>query len=234
MKIFFSPSRTVVQNEKPRAKLMPNTELDDQSPQYPETTEKLALDILKNHFDETGWPVEVTLKKLMDRYRITENEDKNCVTVEIERHRAVLGETYIPGAPMSAYQTYWMRYDVNVQTGEVDYLGEEEGEVSVNIPNLVDSHLSNDCFWLSIEPEDDAPEIYRISEEVIGESILVSDCKEAESFVLSFCPGMVGYFKDRLDDCDIDLRAIERYVELYEIELRKQLLQKLDSLWLTK
>lgn len=213
---------------------MLNTELDDQSPQHPETVEKLALDILKNHFDKTGWPVEVTLKKLMDRYHITDNEDKNCVTVEIERHRAVLGDTYIPGVPMSAYQTYWMRYDVNVQTGEVDDLGEQEGEITVNISDLVDRHLSFDYFWLSIEPEDDTPEIYRISEEVIGESILVSDCKEAESFVLSFCPGMVEYFKNSLSDQDIDRRTIERYVELYEKELRKQILQKLDSLWLNK
>jgi hypothetical protein len=213
---------------------MLNTELDDQSPQNFETAEKLALDILENHFDETGWPVDVTRKKLMDRYRITDNKDKNAVTIEIERHRAVLGETYIPGAPMSAYQTYWMRYDVNVQTGEVDYLDEEEGKITANIPDLVDSHLSNDYFWLSIEPEDDTPGIYRISELVMKEAVLVSDCKEAESFVLSLCPRMVEYFKDHLGDYDADQFTVERYAKLYEIELCNQIWQKLDSLWLNK
>ncbi|WP_404360444.1 hypothetical protein [Methylotuvimicrobium sp. KM1] len=206
---------------------MLNTKLNDQNPQHTEAAEILALDILENHFNKIGWPVDVTPKKLMDRYRITENEDKNCVTVEIERHRAVLGDTYIPGVPMSAYQTYWMQYNVNLQTGEVDDLGEQDGDIAINISGLVDSHLSFDYFWLSIEPEEDTPGIYRISESVMGESKLVSDYKEMESFVLSFCPGMVEYFKDRLGDEDIDLRIIERYVELYEIELREQILHKL-------
>ena len=75
------------------------------------------FETLKNHFNSTGWPLDLNEQKLDQRSRIssclTEND---CPIVEIEKHRAILGDCYIKGLPMNAYKTYFMRYSINPST----------------------------------------------------------------------------------------------------------------------
>lgn len=70
-----------------------------------------VIRILESHFDKEGWPVDVDRSKLHDRCRITSDAAfPESAVVEIERHRAILGDTYIRGQRMRAFETYYMRY----------------------------------------------------------------------------------------------------------------------------
>lgn len=67
-----------------------------------------------------GWPLNVNRSKLSERSSIVANDAATApVIVEIERHRPILGMTYTKGLGMDAFETYFMRYAVDVSDNSV-------------------------------------------------------------------------------------------------------------------
>ena len=56
-------------------------------------------------------PTGLTVRKIQDRSALLKTgDDDHIIYFETERHNAILGATYTPGCPMSAYVTRWIKY----------------------------------------------------------------------------------------------------------------------------
>lgn len=141
------------------------------------------LEILVVHFNNSSWPPYLNRDKLSERSSVLEYPKRpGWHLVKIERHQAAFGATYQKGLPMTAYQTYYMRYAVNQTTGEVEELPATYEDVDIedfDLKGLIDEYLkeTND---LSIESTDDGK--YQIRDRTTKENITVSTWKEAENF----------------------------------------------------
>lgn len=73
-----------------------------------------------------------TLEKFFERAMV-ESYDGDVLIFEIERHRAILGDSYTPGAAMAAFETYWPRFEYRIDSKELKALPERrDREVDVN------------------------------------------------------------------------------------------------------
>ena len=132
-----------------------------------------AVKILESSFDAQGWPIDLNSDKLRKRYRITsDSELPGDWIVEIERHRSILGVTYNRGLPMSAFETYKVRYAVNVAEMTVRELSEKTEGVEVNVFQLVNAALSSEVFYPSIAPTMNG---YIVLESVSKEALINSE-----------------------------------------------------------
>ncbi len=189
------------------------------------------LDTLIENFNDTGWPVDVNKEKLLNRSTVhAKSSEPNIKVVKIERHRAILGDQYSKGLSMNAYQTYWMSYSVNELTHEVIDLGEQAGPCSIDIEGLVEKHLDNESFSLNIEPIDDG--LYLIEEHVYNLKREITSVEEICDCIFEIMPGFVDYFRMLIDLQDsIDQIEKDKFISGYQLELRKQLIEKANRLW---
>jgi hypothetical protein len=147
---------------------------------------KDILIILIAHFNNNDWPFGVNEAKLYDRSSISIDKKRpGWYIVEIERHRSALNATYRKGQPMAAYQTYWMRYAVHRETGEVESLSETSDEIDiddVDVEGLVDEAIEEGV-ELSMNLMEDGK--YRIHDGVSKCDIIISTHEEAKAFALT-------------------------------------------------
>ena len=190
-----------------------------------------TLDFLISYFNDNGWPYHVDVKKLLSRYSISSiDSDHNIKKLEIERHRPILGDQYCPGLPMDAYQTYSMVYLINLSTGKVEVLGEEEGVYKVDIAGFVAKELAYERFYLGIEPLDNGE--YRVSECVSGNKIDVVSIDDTYKLSSDIMPGYIDYFALQLDMLEfISQIEKDKFLSEYKVELQRQMINKLNDLW---
>lgn len=175
---------------------------------------------LTDYFDSNGWPSDLDHNKLMDRYSVSLDESKpGFAIVKVERHRAICGTTYIKGVPMSAMETYSMRYAINLSNPEVKELNEISEEISIDIQGTVSEHLETDKFDLHIEPVDEKR--YRISDYVSGVEIIIATFDDAKEFVLEFVDGFVELFEIHLDMHSIEGSQKNKLITDYKKVLKK-------------
>lgn len=190
-----------------------------------------TLDFLISYFNDSGWPYEIDLKKLRSKSSISSiDSDPNIKKLKIERHRAILGAQYRQGLPMDAYQTYWMVYLINLSTGKVEDLGEEEGGCNVDISGLIEKELDFEFFSLGIELMDNGE--YRVSESVSGGKIDAVSIDHAYKLLSDITPNRINYFKEELDNQEL-ISQIEKdnFLSEYKVELQRQIINKLNDLW---
>lgn len=192
-----------------------------------------VLTLLVSHFDKSGWPTGVGPEKLWERARVASFEESaGIAVVEIERHRAVVGASYIRGVGMNAFEEYFMRYSVDVVSGIAHELAERHGRYGVNVAGLVDEHLSTDSFCLSISCAENG--CFEIREDVSHESSIVSNLNEAREFVQTlgdlfsdcFSEILLGSFGE-----NISSSTKQEMRRNYDKALTSALLEQVDRLW---
>ena len=192
------------------------------------------IDALIAFFNSTTWPLDVDESKLRSRYAIVQDDSwPGFDVVEIERHRAAMGASYRRGLPMSAMQTYYMRYAINRVDLHVRILPERQDEAgpAFDVDMLVDEHLSPEGFDLRVTAIDTMH--YEIREEITHEKETIADLDEAKEFALSFEDALVERFDDdiSMDYPQLDEDKRERLSECYKAALHSALKQKAEEAW---
>lgn len=193
------------------------------------------LNTLVSYFDLNGWPLHITMEKLQARSSFSQDDALPLWdVVEIERHRPILGTTYTQGSAMDAFETYYMRYGVNVATSEAIELAERPGKVKINTIGIVDSELSADSFYLSVEAVDATS--YLIREGVSGEEAQVTSLDEAREFALSLSESFVDRFSDALDrefpdQSQVDHARRTELLSSYEENLKEKISARAKRAW---
>ena len=194
-----------------------------------------TIDILVRHFNRNKWPQDVTIEKLQTRFGIS-NDDALPLwdVVEIERHRPILGTNYTSGLAMAAFETYYMRYGVNVSTSEVRELPERSGEIKIDSSGIAESDLSADSFSLSVEAIDATN--YLIRESTSGEHAQVTSFYEVREFALTLSDQFVDYFYETLDREFSDHARIDRakrteILSSYEKSLKEKISALAKRAW---
>ena len=192
----------------------------------------MPLETLINYFDNKGWPGDVDEDKLHERYSISEEPyEKGWDVIEIERHRAILGDTYGKGQPMRAFQTYWMRYAVNPKTKNVKELSEKSGEICIDdMPSYVDETLPEEC-ELSITLLEDGN--YLIRDLICNSERIISTIEEAKAFALELVDDLAGNFQTILADDGFPLsdEQLKQLRDEYTENVRYQIIDSVENLW---
>lgn len=188
---------------------------------------------LINFFEKNGWPLSINNNKLLERASYTNYPNKSgCFVVEIERHHPILETGYTPGFPMSAFQTYWLRYAVHPETKKVKKLTESKGEIYIGICGIVEEELE-DGMALVIEPI--GSNKYRILDYVVNETKVISTLHEAKSFALNLSKNYADFFKEfRLlesEELGISKEQEEKLLSEYKEELKEQIVKIVENLW---
>jgi len=161
---------------------------------------KDVLEVLESHFEKNGWPLNLNQKKLRSRHRITVNEAfPACYVVEVERHRPILGTAYSQGLPMSAYETYQMRYAVNFSDATVRELSEIVEGVEFDFSRLVGETLDHERFFPCIEVSENG---YVVLDKISMRSGVATSLQDVKVFMLSFVERNVDYYSARLEDLE--------------------------------
>jgi len=104
----------------------------------------LAFQKLSEYFDKNGWPMHVDGFKLGQRMYISQDtHKKGWVIAEIERHRGIGCQVYIKGTQMLNYETYAMRYAINLKSGKVEELDERLIDRKFNVDTMVSTDFHN-------------------------------------------------------------------------------------------
>lgn len=196
------------------------------------------ISILINHFNSNGWPIHITEEKLNSRAGLaTDDSYPDAQIVEIERHRPALGEIYVPGLPMSNYQTYYMRYAVKETTGDVIEIAERVGVLSINADNLAESHLTTSDFSLQIEGIEECK--YEITDLSTGESAIISNLNDATSFLSDIIENYVDCFAELqlgLNSVELGLDASksDHLIEEYGNAIKYSVFLEAKEAWINR
>jgi hypothetical protein len=187
------------------------------------------IKILNAHFDNTGWPEGLTHKKLLERTTISSiKTDSGSIIVEIERHRSLFGEKYIPGVPMSNFETYAMRYAIDPINAQVKELPEAHIDYELDFEAHIDDMLDDEKFDLQIEPVEEGK--YKILETVSHDFTIAASLEDVNDFVLTFVDQFTDYFIESLESLEDD-KLLDGVQPKYEAYLMKCLLDMAKKLW---
>lgn len=176
-----------------------------------------VIERLDEYFSRTHWPDGLNRDKLIRRTRLmSATGHENIVVAEIERHRAILGDQYLAGCPMDAYETYLMRFEVDPGTGSVKHLPETHVRIDIDVDGLVKHDLLPDFFSLSVSQIDERR--FLIKEGVSKESAEITSVDEAISFAVALEYMHSDYFMDQLDRLSDDCAQLD---DECRIELHK-------------
>ncbi len=190
-----------------------------------------VYDRLEEWFDKFGWPTQVHRDKFRSRSSMSnEKTEEGWSIVEIERHRSIGGRGYVAGCPMSAYQTYWMRYAVPPEIGDIKELPERLGEFDISIGDLISEDTDVEVFDLYIKPTKDGK--YLISEAVSSREQVVSSLDEATEFTLGVGQNFANYFRTTLKElaCLPD-EEIDKHLSIYKKEWKDTVFSTVKKLW---
>ena len=193
---------------------------------------KNIIDQLVSFFNKEGWPtIDLDENKLRDRAQIADGSYKpGWQIVEIERHRGVLGSNYYQGCQMNAFQTYWMCYAVETESGNVKELPEKDGDITVELSGLVSENLTDSGFdSITIEPYGEKE--FQIEYSVNNEKEIISTLKQAISFGLDCCKGFIEYFNSRLNDYSFPKEKIAELSSGYKTELEETVTAMMTEKW---
>jgi len=189
-----------------------------------------AIEILESYFNAEGWPIDMSQEKLRARHRITVDEAvPECYVVEVERHRRALGATYTQGLPMGSYETYKMRYAVDLLKGTVRELPERIEGLSVCVYALVNEALSYENFSPSIQIEENG---YVVRDSVSKKEMLVADLQDVKRFMDSFVDPILDYYSERfLLQGGLSAERLKALNDAFQEALAEALLQRACELW---
>lgn len=192
---------------------------------------KNVIEQLGAFFDQDGWPIDINENKLLDRGTISDDIYKpGWKIVEIERHRGALGSNYTPGLPMNAFQTYWMRYAVHLETGKVEELSEKDGDVTIDLHELVAEELENCEFnYITIEPHRGGD--YEINDVVSVERKIISTLEQAISFGLERVPNFCEYIKIQLECINLSKEKENGLLTSYKKILEDEITYRITEIW---
>lgn len=147
----------------------------------------LALNKLCKYFDKHGWPEYMNGFKLGERMSISDDEYKTgWVIIEVERHRGLLNERYIRGVGMSNYETYLMRYAVDLNSDQVDTLEEKVIDRQISLDDAVSTEIHD---W-SVEINMKSIDAIRINNSKDGTEASFKSLSEARSGITEIINGL--------------------------------------------
>jgi len=191
-----------------------------------------AIELLVAFFEKNGWPMDIDSEKLWKRSSLSKEPYKpGWVVVEIERHRGILGESYVRGLPMNSYQIYWIRYAINIKSGFVKNLPERKGELYIDIEDLVSQEVSEQ---IDFEINPLKGKKYQIYDTIGKGERIISTIEEAKSFALDIVEGwndLFVEFKIAPYDLDLTKEQIEIIIRQYKESLDIKIIKLVESRW---
>ena len=93
--------------------------------------DKEVLGVLYRFIDAGGGQADqITPKKFRERVEIIEDPERpDEIVFTLERHEAVLGESYLHGEPMHCFRTYWPKYAFDPQNPGLQRIGDAKPSV---------------------------------------------------------------------------------------------------------
>lgn len=201
-----------------------------------EKNHSIAIALLSEFVDKSPRADGLTSQKVNFRSTVFTPDPSlpNIVQVEIERHRAASGERYV-GAAMSAFYTYFMRFDIDVETGAIKELEpREDGLTIVDIGGLAETYLDGEVFGLHVVGLETGG--YEIREDCSKDFAVILSENQAVEFALQFTDVNVDMFVEQLDANISDqdrLRLVEKFTRAVEevlISKGKQAWENRDEL----
>lgn len=192
------------------------------------------LKILSAHFGSAGWPLHVDFDKLQNRGRIVHDPSiSNMAIIEIERHRPILGDAYVPGLPMSNFETYCMRYGIDLISHEVTQLAEKHICFQFDVGEIVDRHLSGEFLSINVEAVED--DRYRICDGVSRNFKICASEEEAKEFALELCESFEDFFYDELSRFEMPQSNEQEFKtnfrNAYVNQLERQMIEMIEEVW---
>lgn len=105
-------------------------------------------------FDEEAWPYGLSAEKIRDRARVVEVDSgggADRIVFELERHRGILGEQYVPGMAMRNFVTEVRRYAFDSETTSIEELSRRMTDAQIDAGGVVDN-LTEATLSFTIEP----------------------------------------------------------------------------------
>ena len=144
-------------------------------------TSSETIQLLIDHFNRDGWPVDLNEMKTRNRATVVREEKfPGGDIVRIERHRSILNVGYIRGVGMAAFVTYYMRYAVSDHEGAVTALEEQQGEATIDEEAVVSALTETDRLYLQLSRLSNGD--YRIYDSASNSSEIVSSLEQALRF----------------------------------------------------
>lgn len=189
-----------------------------------------AIEILESYFNAEGWPSDMSQEKLRARHCIAVDATvPECCIVEVERHRGALGATYTQGLPMGSYETYKMRYAVDLLKGTVRELPERIEGLSVCVYALVNEALSYENFSPSIQIEENG---YIVRDSVSKKEMLVADLQDVKRFMDSFVDPILDFYSERFfERSGVCAETLDSLNYGFQEALSEALLKRACELW---
>ena len=125
----------------------------------------------------------LTAKKVRERGEVV-SFDAEEVVVDVERHRAILGETYSRGHKMDNFMRYWVRYKLDRATDTLTHRELDASDGRRPIPEIdeaVVADLQVSQFIFDVQPDPASGDVL-VSESMSGEKKRVRTLDEAEVF----------------------------------------------------
>ena len=169
-----------------------------------------------------------TYEKVFIRAEHIETQADTAI-FEIERHRAILGETYSMGMGMASYITYWPRFAFDVTTGIRTPLPEKrQHEVEIDHVGLADTWTFDMSFYCT--RLDDGSN--KIDESCGGDQAILNDASEIRRFVESIVDSwdIAESLSNELSD-DLSIEEIERHAATLHGCVAEKLEQMVTEAW---
>lgn len=128
-------------------------------------------------FEGRPWPFGLSAAKLRERAYVVEptpEDPTDRIVFELERHRGLLGERYVPGSPMRNFATEVRRYAFDPVTETIRECDRQVTDVQVDAAGVVDTFTETGVAFLVDQTADG----YTVREVVSGREATVQS--EAE------------------------------------------------------
>lgn len=188
-----------------------------------------AITQLIKYFDDGNcWPLHLNEQKIRTRGQIVQDDEfPDSEIVLIERHRPILGSSYRFGLPMSAYQTYLMRFRISDDEKVVTALSEKPISVKTNPESMVNDYVNRGTIDFHVEQT--AKDQYKIRESVSNSKAIVACLEDAIDFGREIAEQHLDFIYSQLkmeaDDLNMSAQETDR---LYR-ELTKSIIAAIDE-----
>lgn len=188
-----------------------------------------AITRLIKYFDDGNcWPLHLNEQKIRERGQIVQDDEfLDSEIVLIKRHRPILGCSYRRGLPMSAFQTYFMRFRIRNDGKEVTELSEKPISVEADPGSMVDDYINRGTIDFHVEQT--ANDQYKIHESVSNSKAIVACLEDAIDFGREIAEQhldfIYGQLKMEADDLNMSAQETD---ELYR-GLTKSIIAAIDE-----
>ena len=194
---------------------------------------KNIIDQLIAFFEKNGFPFDLNENKIWEKITISKDTyNSGWKVIEIERHRGKFGGNFVRGVTMTGLQTYWMRYEIQKEKGEVRKLPEKVDDGSIELTSLVEEHLDYgqfDKITIELYGEKD----YEMEYSIECKKRIISTMIQAISFGLESVPGFCEWFDEELDLINFSEDFVDElslsYKKLLEDEITHIIMDKWEK-----